>query len=384
MPNTIKVYRIFLASPNDVQLDRESIDDVIKELNITFGKPNNIILELLKWETHSAPGISNENQQKIISADLGDDYDLFIGLLWKKFGTPTDEFESGTEEEFLNAYKRFQKNPKSLQILFYFKNSPIPPLEIDPEQLFKIQSFKNDIGKNKKVLYWVYNQIEQLNKFLRIHIPQRITDLQKQEIQGDTLGNSEKNNTAKVIEDEFGVIDYQEMIEDYMDDATQSLLRISESITWIGEQMTKKSSEINAMMLDGNQPGRKELRDLLKRTAKNMDNFASRIEPEIPIYHESFEKSIDAFSKLINISKSDLEVTKDEIDETKESLSSLVHSISDSIVSMTSFLESINGLPRLSKELNKAKSNASGKLETLLSNLHVNYSIAKELLNSID
>ena len=95
MPTPILKYRLFLSSPSDLLDDRASIEQVISELNLTFGHDNNLILELIKWETHSGPAISDKSVQKIITDDVGDDYDLFIGLLWKKFGTPTDQFDSG-------------------------------------------------------------------------------------------------------------------------------------------------------------------------------------------------------------------------------------------------------------------------------------------------
>ena len=79
--------------------------------------------------------------QQIINQDFGDDYDIFIGIIWKKFGTKTEVAESGTEEEFLRALKRFE-NGENIQILFYFKSEPIPFDEINPEQILKIKNFK--------------------------------------------------------------------------------------------------------------------------------------------------------------------------------------------------------------------------------------------------
>jgi len=384
MPKTITKYRIFLASPSDLNEARVAFDDVIQELNLTFGKLNDISLELLKWETHSAPAISLSNQQKIISDDLGDDYDLFIGLLWKKFGTPTDEADSGTEEEFLNAYNRFLKSPNSLQILFYFNTSPIPFSEINPEQIKKILDFKSDLEKNKNLLYWEYQNIQQLNKFLRIHIPQRILELQKKQQTEFESKDPEEGLAKKVAIEEFGLIDYQEMSEDYMNESTESLQRIGESITWIGEQLNKKTNEMNALTSGSVQPGRKTLKDFFTRTAKVMDNFANRIEPEISIFYDNFEKGIDAYSNQINISRNDLNVNEDEINETKESLEVLIIAIADSIEGTESFLQSVKDLPRMSKEINRAKSNVSEKLENLLNNIVISHSIALELQKSID
>ncbi len=383
MPSTITKYKIFLASPSDVQDERDSIDEVINELNLTFGKQQDIHLELLKWETHSAPAIAINHPQEIINTDLGKDYDLFIGLIWKKFGTPTSEADSGTEEEFLNAYNRFLENPNSLQILFYFNSKPVSMNDMNPEQLLKIQNFRTDIGKNKKVLYWEYQDTQQLSKFLRIHIPQRILELRKNEQNKVAIVETKEVLEVEILKEEYGLIDYQEMIEDNIRESTESLTRISEATKWIGEQLNKKTEEMNAMTANGNQPGRKTLKTYFTRTAKVMDNYANRIEPEIPIFHEYFEKGIDALSNVINISRNDLNVEQEEIEETNESLSSLINGITFSIESMESFLQSVNDLPRMSKELNKAKSNVGMKLEDLLDNLKISLSIAIELKKSL-
>jgi hypothetical protein len=383
MPSIITKYKIFLASPSDLQDERTSIDEVINELNLTFGKQQDIHLELLKWETHSAPAIAINHPQEIINYDLGNDYDLFIGLIWKKFGTPTNEADSGTEEEFLNAYNRFLENPNSLQILFYFNSKPVSISEMNPEQLSKIQNFKSDIGKNKNVLHWEYQDTQQLNKFLRIHIPQRILELKKSQQNKLTITEADEVLEVEILDEEFGLIDYQEMIEDSFQESTESLSRISDATEWIGEQLNKKTAEINMMTANGNQPSRKTLKDYFIRTAKVMDNYANRIEPEIPIFQEYFEKGIDALSNLINISVNDFNVEENEIEETKESLSTLIDGITSGIESMNEFLQSINNLPRMSKELNKAKSNVGIKLEDLLDNLRISLSIGIELKKSL-
>ena len=388
MPSSITKFKIFLASPNDLQSERELIDEVIQELNLTFGRQKNVILELIKWETHSAPGISNEHPQQIITSDLGQDYDLFIGLLWKSFGSPTDKADSGTEEEFLGAYQKYQKDEKSMQILFYFKNKEVSPLDLVPEDLRKIKNFKTELGSNKKTLYWEYKESSELMKFLRIHVPLRISELledhQEQIKVSKTPTDLQKMDNNEIIEDELGFVDYLDLVEENFEDARLSLEKIGESTIWVGEQLKTKTSEINALTLNGNQPSRKDLKDIFKRTAKILDNFGNRIKPEIPIYKENFEKGVEAFSRLVNITANDLNIDEDEAQETKDSLKYLVEEICSGIESMKEFLQAINNLPRMSKDLNKSKFRVAEILGDFLESMTVGHSIACELLNSVE
>jgi len=383
MPELISKYRVFLASPSDLIEEREAVSEVVAELNLTYGNPNNIVIELLKWETNSAPAISKISVQDIVNKDIPE-YDLFIGLLWMKFGTPTKYFGSGTEEEFNLAHNKFISDDKSLQILFYFKNSPPHSLDsINPEQLAKVMTFKNSLG-TKNVMFWDFNALDELQKFLRIHIPSRVNDLIKNSSISKELSLSEnviEEIQVQEVEEEFGVLDYQEMIQESFEASTEAMNRISSAMGWIGNEMNKKTAEIERLMKNNHgQPlSAKVQRNLYDRTAIAMHEFASRIEPEIPIYINNFETGINAFAKMAIIYKSDFEGKDEEIEDAKYSLENLLTEISGGVDSMISFSETVDVLPRMSKELNKARTNVSEKLHDMISKIQISYSIANEV-----
>lgn len=382
MSQSIEKYKIFIASPTDVQDERESMDEVIAELNNTYGSRTNIILELIKWETHSAPGASETDIQDLIDNDLGSDYDLFIGILWTKFGTPTVKYGSGTEQEFRNAFSRFKLNPKSIQILFYFKTSaPLSLSAIDPLQLNKVNQFKSEIG-DKGVYYWEYNTIEELQKFLRIHIPKRIDELMKLSASSKARDSFIERPPLEEVsdEDELGIIDYQEIIDESFGDSTRALLRITEATEWVGNEIDKKTTEITSLTSSKKDISMKVTRDFFMRTADVMNDYANRIEPEIPIFINSFEKGADAFSNLVALYRSDLARSQpDVVQDAIESIKGLENGIEESIDSMKSFLESVSALPRMEKLMNRARRNVEIKLNELINKLQVSYSIAKEM-----
>ena len=191
--------------------------------------------------------------------------------------------------------------------------------------------------------------------------------------------------TGNAQDEDFGIIDYQEFIEESFSISTHALVRISEATNWIGNEMNKKTSEIeNLVAKNRNQAiSLKTQRNLYERTANVMNDFATRIEPEIPIYIDNFEKGIDSFSKLIMIYIKDFENKEKEIDEAINSLDTLLLQIELALDNMRGFLNSIDSLPKMSKELNNARKNVVVILSEFLKKLEISITIGKEVHKNI-
>ncbi|RZK40713.1 MAG: DUF4062 domain-containing protein [Pedobacter sp.] len=379
MAKNIQKYTVFIASPGDLMDERAAVEDVIRELNLTYGNKNGLIIELLKWETHAAPGASISGTQDLIDSDIGNDYDLFIGVLWKKFGTATERYGSGTQQEFENAYERFKKNPHSLQILFYFNSSGTLSLnEIDPVQLSKVNIFKTSL-QQAKVLYWEYGTIEAFQQFLRIHIPQRIDGLRTTV---EPPIQSPEEITNSVDDEELGVLDYKEIIEETLAYGTQSILRIGEATQWIGKEISKKTVEHENLTKETNglEVSNKVLRDFYGRIAKILNEFSDRVDPEIGIFSKHFEEAVSGISKQAILFQLTPNGTWDEqIMENAVSLEKLSADMITGITGMQSFLDAVSRLPRMEKEFNKARRRVEGSLGSVVNTLNVNLELCSEL-----
>jgi len=382
MPEIVTKYKVFIASPSDLDDERQSIDEVIRELNLSFGQKNSLVIEALKWETHSAPAISNNHVQEIINKDIGDDYDLFIGLMWLRFGTPTFNAGSGTEEEFNNAYDRFTNSNKSVQILFYFKNKlPQSLLDINPSELEKINKFKAKLGE-ENVLYWNYNTIEELQSFLRLHIPRRINSLKEINDQG------EKAEIARfepdIYEDELGLLDYIDISTTRLNESTTALTNITSATEWIGQNISEKADEITKLTLRNNQINSPPMRRTFKLTAQLMNEYAARISVETPIFFESYVEGIKALSAIANLSDDFYDMQNiQELIDSKESIIFMNASICFALESMLKYYESVNSLPRIEKEINRAKRNVLARLDELINDMKMSSQLAIELISSL-
>ena len=165
MVENVTKIRVFIASPGDVQTERDSMSGVIQELNSTIGERHGFVIELVKWETHCHPAMGRP--QGVINEQIGP-YDIFIGIMWKRFGSPTGVAESGTEEEFRRAYSAWRENRVS-NILFYFSQEPfMPQSQEENEQMRKVLFFKEEFARNE--LVWKYANAGAFADTVRPHL----------------------------------------------------------------------------------------------------------------------------------------------------------------------------------------------------------------------
>ena len=159
-----KIYKCFIASPSDVQEERDICDEVFSEINKTLGERFKFRVESLRWE-NASPSISNE-PQAVINEQLLSQLDLFIGILYCRFGSPTKKYKSGTEEEFYNALEVYGENPNEVEIKMYFNNASISPSETDDKQMHNVKIFKGLVSESG-CLYKVYNGADEFKEQLR-------------------------------------------------------------------------------------------------------------------------------------------------------------------------------------------------------------------------
>ncbi len=159
MPTNVTQIKVFISCPSDVETEKALVKVVCEEINQRFRNRYNVSLFALDWRQSVVPLFGPRTQGRI-NEQIGE-YDVFIGILWKRFGTPTGaqnsqtglDYESGTEEEFQLAYDRWKEKQAPL-INFYFKTEMRRvPDESEMEQLSKVTKFKQRL--KEEYLGWV-------------------------------------------------------------------------------------------------------------------------------------------------------------------------------------------------------------------------------------
>ncbi|MEX1000205.1 MAG: DUF4062 domain-containing protein [Thermodesulfobacteriota bacterium] len=315
---------IFVASPGDVAAERESLEAIVKEYNVTWGAELNIRLDLLKWETHSFPGIG-EYSQDVINKQISQDYDIFIGVMWHRYGTATGRAGSGTVEEFQLAKERYNNNPNSVKIMFYFKDEPVSPSKLDPDQLAQINEFRKSLGK-EGVLYWGFNGLEEFERLIRLHITRRVQEFTHDLKDNKTKdkGQSEEVDKAVSLSLEHNKGDY----DGFLDLIRISLERIKESgkIQNRIDQITKEYKQALVVCLEelevlvafssseGDEIEKTTYIRIIDKFKKHMHQYVVEMETNVPLFGNSFYAGIDSLNQA---AKYYLELDPAEIKETR-------------------------------------------------------------------
>lgn len=130
-----QVFRVLIASPSDVSIERDIAVRAIQEWNDLNASERRIVLLPLKWETHSAPEYG-KRPQEVINRQVVDHCDLLVGIFWTRIGSPTGIADSGTIEEI----ERIAEAGKP--VMLYFSGARQDPDKIDLDQLSKLREFK--------------------------------------------------------------------------------------------------------------------------------------------------------------------------------------------------------------------------------------------------
>jgi hypothetical protein len=144
VPMPLQRLRILVASPGDVERERDHVSAVAEELNRGVAAQAGFYVEAVRWETHVRPDMGRPEQ--IILDQIGA-FDIFVGIMWQRFGTPTGIADSGTEEEFEFAMTSWQNTGRP-RLLWYFSRAPIdPPASVEAaEQLLKVAQFRKRVS----------------------------------------------------------------------------------------------------------------------------------------------------------------------------------------------------------------------------------------------
>lgn len=366
MPEDVTVLKIFAASPGDVAQERASLERIVKKLNLAVAPMLGLRVELIRWETHAYPDFGADAQD-VINRQTPDDVDLFIGILWGRFGTPTARAESGTEEEFNRALERYRRGER-VKLLIYFKDEALPPSQIDPRQLALVHDFKHRV-EGQGGLHWSFvNSFEEL---VELHLTRHLQEFRRASSMPIVAKESTNLIEGRLVADreieEPGVLDYMEEYNDHFARLTEVQRRIVQAIEDLGNRMTDRAAEVNRANDEGRRGDLPYIRRLAEKAAEDMAEFVARMEVDVPIFASEFEAGFGAFTRGVAASRDfSTEHSSDDTKEALETLSTFSGSLAGAREGVSGLRSSVAALPRITTVLNRAKRRTVAVLDQLL------------------
>lgn len=163
MPKNIVQYDLLISCPGDIENEIRIIEDAVSQFNTQFSDALGISVRTKHWHKNSYAQ-SGGKPQALLNEQFVNDCDAAVAILWTRFGTPTDEYGSGTEEEveiMLSSGK---------QVFMYFSDKPLSPSQMNEESYKKVQAFR-DKYKDRGI-YFTYSSDEEFKTLFFAHLSQ--------------------------------------------------------------------------------------------------------------------------------------------------------------------------------------------------------------------
>lgn len=270
MPKDVTLYKLLISCPSDVQEEIKIVNEVVGEFNDMFSDTLGISILPKHWRKSSYPQ-SGGKPQALLNDQFVNGCDAAVAIFWTRFGSPTDEYGSGTEEEIeimLNSNK---------QVFMYFSDKPINPSDYDVEGYKKIKAFREKYKDRGK--YETYSSAEEFRSLFRAHLIQHFMSVKRvEEVTADQRSDLKLLgiDAARRLTDNLPVIDFMLNSSWSMDRYRDTLVDMYQKIAGmkVGKRASNETSGTGFMpVIDFYQAEEidKDERGLLTLAAKKLE-----------------------------------------------------------------------------------------------------------------
>ena len=180
--------------------------------------------------------------------------------------------------------------------------------------------------------------------------------------------------------------DFLDSVDEHFHALNEIAGRIAKEITLLGENMRGRTQEVNAATADAlqGQLGRREARGLIEKSAGDMTQFVAKMKTEIPLFKESLQKGATAAARAALINANLNSSNRTHADTVRNGLVKFRDALASAYEATKSFKGVVQGLPRMTAVLNKAKRDTAMVLQDLLDSMAEGRRIVTETIKSLD
>lgn len=363
MPQKLLLYSAFVACPSDCDHHRETIRDIISDVNRLASRNSHVRISYLGWDTDVVPS-AGTSVQSVIDSQIGDTYDILICIFHTRLGTPTDSQPSGTASEYRSALDRFRRTGLP-HIMVYHDVSPCKPELIDPAQLGALNAFIKSI-KSDNVLMAQFDGREELSRSMRLHLT-RVMQLhesqgasQHQEL-ASSLASPDKPSQEQAVDNE--VLDDVVLAEQRATEANEVVTRMTSTLQTFAVSMATHAIHVNSISLSGNDSPAASAKRIIDSSADDMNLFAQKTQADVDLLSVFMNESLEAFGRAVQFSLTAPEQEhRQDVSQVVDTLSELAAAISDTRTTIQNLRAQVSMVPTLTGRFKKAR---LGVLEAL-------------------
>lgn len=409
---------IFFSGTSAVEAECAALKTVIEELNKMLTKSYKISLKVISWPDDFRPGV-NQDLQSEINRQIQGQYDIYIGVLGSRFGTPTQRAGSGTEEEFQIAVSQFLQDTTSIRVFFYFKRANQDPFTIDTKQLIEVHKFRSDLSQ-KGVIYRDFKDTANFVEIVKEHLWNLISDewngnvwklieLPSQRDTNEINTQSEQKTEEKatsvteiiaksedvtLVPEETGYFDLMKEFYTAVESMTSSLGNMTEYTVHIGEQFNVHTESANNLMekygdkpkIGGSRDAQKYLtkaKEVVDNAGSDLETYTGKMRPQISALKTDLQVMLNRFRDVYIFANEKFETSEEQKQKDAGALHEFIETMVTLVGKIMIFQESITNLPALTTKFNKARKHATTVLGELIAEIKITIDQGNNILKQI-
>ena len=418
MPKNVAILIVFVSGPSDVEAEKAALRTLVVELSERLIKTHGVALRVVGWPNDVRPGV-NVDLQAEINRQFGAEFDIYLGILGTRFGTPTQKAGSGTEEEFEQGLKRLRADSCSLRVLFYFKTGTVDPFKLEIDQLQKVKDFRDGLS-SRGVLYKDFKNTADFIQMVKNHLESLVSDEWKNgkwspipgldedspqqmpttvtPLSQDTYSEDETGATDAFVDssdngdgEDLGLLDYVASFHEETSAMNLTLERISENTTRVGDEMRARTADTECLLsrhkevkhVGGSREQQEYVanaRGIVDSAAQHLSDFVQAMTPSVEEYRTH---SRAVFSNLRNGLQANSELGNPTAENIQQGLEDLISHMTSAQDSTASFQASIDSVPALTGKFKRAKRRAAAILGELIAEISLTADEAQKTLEMV-
>ena len=146
MKNSIEL-NVFISCPGDLENEKQAIIKYINDYKNRYERDYEITLNPIDWKKDLK---KSERRIQTAANKRLEESNIYIGMMWTKFGSDTGLMKSGTLEEYIYAFQKMERD-NNIEILILFKNFTVDYKNSSKEEInefLEIKEFRDKLIEN--------------------------------------------------------------------------------------------------------------------------------------------------------------------------------------------------------------------------------------------